>query len=253
MRRTGSRSSPSTRGDTDVAYNYLGWSHEPGVDELRKSLDNATPNDPTPDPETPPATIEQTDDWWAAGIAAKAAGDWDLAGRFFASIAASTCNPPAAIAGAEVNLAEALHNLGDDPAARAWLEKALPNLDNAETAEIARQRLQALGVASTPDHSSPAAEQVVIGVAAYQDGDAAAAKTALQAALHLDGPADVKGRAQFYLGSMLYQDKQYAEARTHIEAAAASAPDQEKAWASEMLTWHWDEKPAADTSGLIDI
>jgi tetratricopeptide (TPR) repeat protein len=229
------------RGQTDVAWDLIGWSHEPGTEELKKSLDNATPDDPAPDPDTPPATMEQTDDWWAAGVKAKEAGDWDLARRFFASIAASTCNAPNAIAKAEVNVGDALHHLGDDENARLWFEKALPNLDDPEAVKIARERLGEVGVHATADDSSPAAAQVVTGVEAYQLGDLAAARTALQAALHLDGPDDVKGRAHYYLGAMDYQDKHYAEARNHLEAAAANAPAQESDWARQMLSWHWEE------------
>jgi len=80
-------------------------------------------------------------------------------------------------------------------------------------------------------------------VEAYQLGDAAAARTALEAALHLDGPDEVKGRGHYYLGAMDYQEKKYAEARNHIEAASTSAPDPERAWATDMLTWHYDESP----------
>jgi len=71
------------RGDTDTAWNYASYSNEPGIEEIRHSLDNATPNDATPDPDVVPTTVEQTDDWWTAGIAAKNAGDWDLMRRFF--------------------------------------------------------------------------------------------------------------------------------------------------------------------------
>ena len=229
------------RGQTDVAWDFLGWSHEPGTDDLKKSLDNATPNDPAADPDTPPATVEQTDDWWNAGVAAKQAGDWDLARRYFQSIAASTCNEPNVIAKAEVNVGEALHNAGDDENARLWIEKALPNLDDAAAVKLARDMLGGVGVHATANDSSPAAAQVVAGVEAYQLGDLAASRTALQAALHLDGPDDVKGRAQYYLGAMDYQDKHYAEARNHLEAAAANAPEQEREWATQMLSWHWEE------------
>jgi tetratricopeptide (TPR) repeat protein len=229
------------RGQTDVAFDFLGWSNEPGTDELKKSLDNATPNDPAPDPDSPPATMEQTDDWWAAGVKAKQAGDWDLARRYFQSIAASTCNAPNAIAKAEVNVGDALHHLGDDENARLWMEKALPNLDDPDAVKLAREMLGGVGVHSTADDSSPAAAQVVAGVEAYQLGDLAAARTALQAALHLDGPDDVKGRAHYYLGAMDYQDKHYAEARNHLEAAATGAPEQERDWATQMLSWHWEE------------
>ncbi len=229
------------RGQTDVAWSFITSSNEPGTEDLKRSLDNATPSDPAPDPDTPPTTVEQTDDWWTAGVAAKNAGDWDLARRYFQSIAASTCNEPNVIAKAEVLVGQALHNTGDDANGRRWLEKALPNLDDPTAISTARELLGEVGVHATPDNSSPAAAQVVAGVEAYQLGDLTAARTALQAALHLDGPDDVKGRARYYIGAMDYQDKQYSEARNHLEAAAASAPAQERDWAQQMLSWHWEE------------
>lgn len=231
------------RGETDVAWNYAGYSHEPGVEDLKRSLDNATPNDPTPDPDVVPATMEQSDDWWTAGIAAKNAGDWDLMRRFFTSVSMSTCNPPNVIAKAEVLVGDALHEQGDVATARQWYEHALPNLDDPAAIEIARQRLMDVGVVAHADHSSPAAQQVVDGVEAYELGDGARARTALEAALHLEGPAEVKGRAHYYLGAMDYQEKKYADARNHVEAAATSAPDPERGWAADMLTWHYDESP----------
>jgi tetratricopeptide (TPR) repeat protein len=229
------------RGDTDHAWDYAAYSREPGVEDLRKSLDLATKNDPTPDPDVVPATAEQTEHWWNAGIAAKEAGDWDLTRRFFTSIAAATCNAPNVTAKAELNIGDALHELGDIATARLWYEKALPNLDDPLAIEGTRIRLGEIGVHSRDDHSSPAAQQVVDGVEAYQLGDAAAARSALEAALHLDGPAEVKGRAHYYLGAMDYQEKKYADARNHAEAAATTAPDPEKGWATDMLTWHYDE------------
>jgi tetratricopeptide (TPR) repeat protein len=229
------------RGQTDVAFDFASSSHEPGVADLLKSLNNATPNDRASDADTVPLTVEETESWWAAGVAAKGAGDWDLARRYFASIAASTCNPPNSIAKAEVNVGDAIHHLGDADTARLWFEKALPNLDDPDALAVARSMLGDVGVHAHADNSSPAATQVVDGVEAYQLGDLAAARTALEAALHLDGPAAVKGRARYYLGAMDYQDKRYADARNHLEAAIAGAPDPEKSWAGEMLTWHWEE------------
>jgi tetratricopeptide (TPR) repeat protein len=228
-------------GDHDQAWTFIVYSHEPGTDDLRRALDNSTRHDPEPDPDTPPRTVEDTDHWWAAAIAASEAGNWELCRRFFASIAASTCNPPNTIAKAEYAIANATMRLGDQATARLWYERALPNLDDPEMIALARQNLAELGVVERDDKAGPAANQVAHGVSAYELGDLAAAGQALQVALHLDGPAEVKGRAHFYLGSMDYQNRRYAEARNHLEAAAANAPAQERDWATQMLGWHWDE------------
>ena len=60
----------------------------------------------------------------------------------------------------------------------------------------------------------------------------------------MEGPAEVKGRAHYYLGAMDYQEKKYADARNHFEAAVATAPDTERGWAETALHWHYDESAA---------
>ncbi|MEO9140534.1 MAG: hypothetical protein ABI345_15900 [Jatrophihabitans sp.] len=232
------------RGDVDAAWNFATDSHEPGAADLLHSLDNATPDDPAVDPDVVPQTMEQTEDWWQAGATARGAGDYALSQRIFYSIAISTCNPPITIAKAEYLVAEALHHTGDDTNARSWLEKALPGLEGAEELEPARALFGEIGVVSHPDASSPAAQHVVDGVDNYQYGDLPAARAFFEAALHADGPDEVKGRAHYYLGAMDYQDHHYADARNHIDIAAASAPDQERGWAAQMLTWDWQEAPS---------
>lgn len=232
------------RDDTHAAWNFAGDSHEPGAEDLLRSLDNATPGDPAADPDAVPQPMEQTEDWWRAGIEARTAGDWQLTQRFFYAISQSTCNPPITIAKAEFLVAEALHNQGDDANARPWLEKALPGLEGTEDLTMAHALFGEIGVRSVDDSSSPAAQQAVDAVANYQYGDLAAARAGFEAALHVEGPDDVKGRAHYYLGSMDYQDHRYADARNHLTDAAASVPDEERDWASEMLTWQWDETPS---------
>lgn len=232
------------RGDTDMAFFFAAQSHEPGVADLLHSLDNATPDDPAVDPDVVPQTIEQTEDWWNAGTAARQAGDYALSQRIFYSVAMSTCNPPITVAKAEFLVAEALHHAGDDENARPWLEKALPNLEGTELLEPARTMFGEIGVVSHPDPSSPAAQHVVDGVESYQYGDLLAAKASLEAALHADGPDEVKGRAHYYLGVLDYQGQHFADARNHLDLAVASAPDQERGWAAQMLTWEWQETPS---------
>jgi hypothetical protein len=67
-----------------------------------------------------------------------------------------------------------------------------------------------------------------LAVEAHQLGNASAARAALEAALHLDGPDDVKGRAHYYPGAMDHQERRYADARNHLGAAATKAPVQER-------------------------
>lgn len=242
------------RGESDVALGYLLNSHEPGTDDLRRSLDNLTPNDATPDPNVVPTTVEQAIDWMEAARKARESADWERAAGLFAATAQSAALPPPMLASAELRAAEALHHLGRDDEARPWAEKALPNLSAEEFVQETVDLLKKLGVHVAEDHSSAAAEQLADGKRAYESGDAAGARKAFEAAVHLDGPPEVKGSAQYYLGAMDYQAKHYAAARNHVEAAVSTAAEPERAWAEAMLQWRWDEhvpEPApAGESGI---
>ena len=229
------------RDEHDVALGYLLNSHEPGTDDLRRSIDNLTRNDPTPDANTVPTTVEQAIDWLSAASKARDAGDWEKAAGLFSAVAHSSAPSPPMLASAELRAAEALHHLGRDDEAREWAEKALPNLSAADFVKQTLDLLKKLGVHVADDHSSAAAEQLADGKRAYESGDAAGARKYFEAALHLDGPAEIKGSAQYYLGAMDYQDKHYAAARNHVEAAASTAAEPERAWAEAMLQWRWEE------------
>ena len=83
------------RGEHDLALGYLMNSHEPGTDDLRRSIDNLTRDDPTPDPDVVPATIEQAIDWMDAAVKARDAGDWEkAAGLFVATTHCTAVSPP---------------------------------------------------------------------------------------------------------------------------------------------------------------
>jgi tetratricopeptide (TPR) repeat protein len=230
------------RGEHDLALGYLLNSHEPGTDDLRRSIDNLTKDDPAPDPNVVPTTIEQAIDWLDAAKKARDAGDWAKAAGLFVAVAHFTDVSPAMVASAELRAAEALHHLGRDDEAREWAEKALPNLSGTEFIQQTLDLLKKLGVQVAADHSTAAAEQFADGKRAYESGDAAGARKAFEAALHLDGPAEVKGSARYYLGAMDYQAKHYAAARNHVEAAVSTAAEPERAWAEAMLKWRWDEE-----------
>lgn len=228
-------------GDTDTAHAFLNASEEPGAHDALQSMNNATHNDPTPSADHVPETTEQSDAWYAAGAAAMEAQDWDRALGLFQALQQTTCNPPNQMARYEANIGVCLHAQGHDDLARQWFERALPNLSDDALIQHAREMLHTVGGQVAADHSSPAAEQFTAGQQAYESGDAHAARTALEAALHLEGPDDLKGRAHYYLGALDYQERKYADARNHIEAAVHSAPEPERGWAEAALHWRWDE------------
>jgi tetratricopeptide (TPR) repeat protein len=144
----------------------------------------------------------------------------------------------------------ALEQLGRTEEARHTYELALSMASNQDDIDFIRGRIKVLGGGeATADDASAAAAEVAAGVIAYENGDAAGARTAFEAALHLDGTDAEKGRAQYYLGAMDYQAHQYANARNHVEAAAKNAPEPEKGWAQGMLQWRWDEHLAAPAAG----
>jgi Tfp pilus assembly protein PilF len=235
-------------GDTDRALFSLSLSHEPGAADLVKSLTNATHDDPVPSADQVPQTQEQFNAWTDAGLAARKAGNWETAlGLFTAASHATGIATPGEMAMVYGNLGLCQHNLGDDDTARQYMEWALPNLadDNSGTYDMVRKYIKDFGGAhETAADQTPASVQVAAGIEAYEKGDAHGARTALQAALHLDGPDEQKGRARYYLGAMDYQEHKYADARVHIEAAVQSAPEPEKGWAETALHWRWQEEPA---------
>lgn len=231
------------RGERDTAFGFLHQSDDPAAHELMQSIDNSTPNDPTPDPNTPPATLEQAYDWLAAAQAADQAGDHERAAGLFIAVATSHVAADTMIGLAEMQAGAALLEAGHTDTARQWLESALPKAPDEPRAQRIRDLLHRAGGQVADDHTSQGAEQVAHGVQAYEAGDAAAARTAFEASLHLDGSAEVKGRAHYYLGAMDYQARHYAPARDHVEAAVAAAPEPERSWAHAMLEWRWDENP----------
>jgi len=231
------------RGERDQAFGFLSQSHEPGAHDLVQSIDNSTPNDPTPDPDVVPTSAEQVSDWINAAGTAADHGDHDRAARLFLAVANSSAAPEPVIARAEAFAGENLLATGHADLARQWIERALPRLTDDTEAQHFRGVLHGAGGQAAGDTSSQAAHQVAVGVQAYETGDATAARTAFEAALHLDGPDTVKGRAHYYLGAMDYQARHYAQARDHVEAAVQTAPDPEKGWAHAMLGWRWDEVP----------
>jgi tetratricopeptide (TPR) repeat protein len=231
-------------GDRDAAWEWASSSHEPAAADLMHVIANATPQD-APDPNVIPQTPEASDAYWALGRKAKEAGDWATAVGWFAAVVEGPGQSDV-LARARVNLAICYHAQGQDDIARAWLEDALPMLDNSmiEDVELARQMFDDLGVHLHEEAGvAPAVHQLNAGIEAYQLGDAATARQSLEASMHVDGTTDeIKGKASFYLGTMDRQAASYAEARDRLERAASLAPEPERSWAAQLLAEKWGEQ-----------
>lgn len=235
-----------TRGDTDLAVQFLSASNAPGAAEAVHALTNVTTNDPTPSPEQVPATAEQLIAWIHAGGAALQGSDWQQAYGLYIAATQSSQIAPGQVGYCYQQAGLAAEHLGDQEKAVACYEQAVPLMTSAADAEAVRARLHELGGAQIgAADATPAASQVADGINAYENGDAAAAHSALSAALHLEGPDDQKARARYYLAAMDYQAGRYADARVHVEAAASGAPEPERSWAQAMLQWRWDDHPAS--------
>ena len=235
-----------TRGDIDDAVTFLHASHEPAAKDALHALTNATTNDPTPSVEQIPQTTEQTFAWYEAALAAEGGQNFDLAHGLFEATAQSGHATSGQQGTALIHSAMALERLGQPDAARERYQRCLSLLSDEDQLGYATGRIHALGGGQQTAHdSSPAATQLAAGMVAYDNGDAAAARAAFEAAVHLDGPAQEKARAHYYLGAMDYQHRLYANARNHVEAAAAGASEPERGWAVAMLQWRWDEHVAA--------
>lgn len=242
-----------TRGDIDAAVTFFHASHDPAARDALHALTNATTHDREPDPAVVPGTAEEAFAWIDAALAAERSGDWQRAHDFYDVILQATVLTPGQQGTAYVHGGTALEHLGGTDDARTMYEMAISLISDQAQLDYARERIKALGGAHAfagpdapiPDDESPAAAQVEVGNVAYENGDATGARTAFEAALHLDGTASTKGRAHYYLAAMDYQVGQYAEARNHLEAALAAAPEPEHSWAEGMLAWRWDEHSTA--------
>ena len=232
------------RGDHEAAY-FFADSAGPEGKDLVKSLRNAAPQAAPPDPARPPATMEELDDYWELAATASKASDWNAVIGWYGIMAESPVVTADQKARCWLAVARALHAIGDDDTARQWVAAAIPNLEGSPEEMAAAQDLAT--VLGTHTHvsdpaGSPAEQQLNDGIEDYQLGNAAGARTKLEAALHLQGAtAELKGKAEFYIGSMDYQAQQYAEARDRLERAVSQAPEPEKTWAAQMLAERWQE------------
>jgi tetratricopeptide (TPR) repeat protein len=226
------------RGDHDLAHHFLSMTHEPGAAEALHAL-NAGTTEPDIDPSVVPADEAQYLRYANKADEYRLAGDHAKALELFTAASQCTATNPSTLAVTYYWVGWCHEHLNEADLARQWYEYALPNA-NSETVGEIRKRLHALGVHVDATDATPAAAQVAVGIAAYENGDATGARTALEAALHLEGEDSEKGRAHYYLGAMLYQQHHYADSRNHIDAAVADAPEPENSWAQAALQWHWD-------------
>jgi tetratricopeptide (TPR) repeat protein len=249
-----------TRGDTDEAIVFFRASHLPAAHDALHAMENATTDDRQPDPTQVPASAEEAFAWIDAALAAEHAGDWQRAHDFYEVIMQATVLTPGQLGTAYVRSATTSEHLGNLEAAKKRYEESLSLLADADQLSYARARIKALGGGeAAADDGSRAAAQVAAGLIAYENGDGTGARSAFEAALHLDGTDEERGRAHYYLAAMDYQAGQFANARNHLEDALASAPEPERSWAQGMLHWRWDENPAAPAqraqaqAGEIDL
>ncbi len=232
-------------GDIDGALEFLQVSNEPGKHDLEIALRAEMP-DQAVDPSNPPQTFEACERYLESIESAFERSDWTTV----EALCRAYQDTPVDIgigrhAVAQSYLGVALVHLGRNDEARPALEYVLANSNSEQRLTMAREALVQIGV-QVDDGGNPYqtddSQLLIAGIAAFEKGDTLAAMSELQLVVDSDaaGPTD-KGRAHFYLGSMAYHDKRFDEARTHLHVAQTDAPDPEQGWATDMLTWRWQE------------
>jgi tetratricopeptide (TPR) repeat protein len=234
-----------TIGDIDGALNFVHGSQEPGTHDLEIALRAAMP-DQAVDPTEPPQTTEACDHYEQSIIDAFARSDWTTVEAL--SLAYQQTPVDIGIgrhAGNQMYRGIALVHLGRNDEGRTALEYAIANSASDDIVGKAREALQQIGV-QVQDGDNPYqtddSEMLLAGIKAFEQGDSLVAMTELQVVVDSDSAgATDKGRAHFYLGSIAYHSHRFDEARTHLHTAEADAPDPEKGWATDMLSWRWQE------------
>jgi tetratricopeptide (TPR) repeat protein len=232
-------------GDINGALDLSIADNEPGAEDLRVALRGAMP-DQVVDPSNPPQTQEACDRYYEAVLDAGSRGDWVTVDALCLAYQQTSVDVGLGRhASTQWRRGEALVHLGRNDEARPCLEYAIANTASDETARSARQLLQQIGV-DVQDGGNPYdtddSRAMVAGIAAFEGGDLATATTQLEAVVSSSTATDQdKGRAHFYLGSIGYHSHHYQEARTHLHTAQTDAPEPERTWAADMLSWRWQE------------
>jgi tetratricopeptide (TPR) repeat protein len=232
-------------GDIDGALGFLESSNEPGKHDLEIALRAQMP-DQAVDPSNPPQTMEAAERYLDAITDAFDRGDWTTVDALVVSYQGTSVDVGVGRhAVAQAYRGVALVHLGRNDEARPALEYVLANSNSETRVKQAREALLQIGV-HVDDGGNPYqtddSELLLAGITAFEQGDQLVAMTELQSVVDSDAAgATDKGRAHFYLGSMAYHNKKFDEARTHLHTAQNDAPDPERGWAADMLTWRWQE------------
>ena len=232
-------------GDIDGALNFLEVTHEPGKHDLEIALHAEMP-DQAVDPSNPPQTAEACERYIESIDNAFERSDWTTV----EALVLAYQDTPVDVgigrhAVAQSYRGVALVHLGRNDEARPVLEYVLANSNSEQRITQARAALLQIGV-QVDDNGNPYetddSQLLLAGIAAFEKGDELVAMTELQSVLDSDAAGEIdKGRAHFYLGSMAYHSKKFDEARIHLHTAETDAPEPEKGWATDMLTWRWQE------------
>ena len=234
-----------TIGDIDGALGFVAYTNEPGTHDLEIALRAAMP-DQAVDPSEVPQTAEACERYMESIVNAFDRNDWTTVEALCLAYQQTSVDiGTGRHAVNQMYLGIALVHLGRNDEARPALEYVLANSASDNYVAQARAALQQIGY-KIDDGGNPYetadSQTMLTGIAAFERGDLATATTELQSVVNSnDAGAMDKGRAHFYLGSMAYHDHRFDEARTHLHTAEADAPSPEKEWATDMLSWRWQE------------
>ncbi len=233
-----------TIGDIDHALEFVAYTNEPGSHDLAIALRAAMPDQPV-DPSEVPQTAEACERYLQSISNSFDQSDWTTVDALCLAYQQTPVDVGVGRhATCQTFRGLALVHLGRNDEARPVLEYVLANSNSEQRLAQARAALQQVGV-QVDDGGNPYvtgdSQRLLAGIAAFERGDEPTASTELQAVVDSDSGAIDKGRAHFYLGSMAYHSHRFEEARTHLHTAQADAPEPEQGWATDMLSWRWQE------------
>ena len=233
-------------GDLDGALNFVTYTNEPGTRDLEIALRAAMPDQPV-DPSEVPETAEACERYMQSITSAFERSDWTTVDALVQAYQQTTVDIGIGRhAAAQLWRGLSLVHLGRNDEARPVLEYVLANSASEDYLAKAHDAMQQIGI-HVDDGGNPYetedSKHLLDGIAAFERGDESTAITELTTVVNSnEAGASDKGRAHFYLGSMAYHSHLLEEARGHLHTAEADAPDPEKGWAIDMLSWRWQEE-----------